>query len=175
MTCAEFEKLEPQVRAAVRIRLMRLGSRGDELDDLEQITILRILNRVETVRNIHHFALRVARNAFADSRRLGYRSKEIGESELCEVKLEEIAGGRNDADLDALFDGPEPEILERYANLSTEYRQAIRLVIEHGSLVAAARASGIPQGTIHSRIWRAKQLLLQNKPKRVPVGRPLAA
>ncbi|RLJ64911.1 sigma-70 family RNA polymerase sigma factor [Sulfurisoma sediminicola] len=142
---AEIPRLRRYARA--------LTGNADQADDLVQDTLERALEKWRlwhSARELRPWLFSIMHNLFVDSRRRAGRIDYCDADELDEVPQRSQAG-------DAL----ELRDLDRaLALLPTEQREVLLLVgLEELSYAEAARSLGVPQGTVMSRLSRARSRL----------------
>ena len=163
---------------AVLPRLRRfayaLTGSTEQGDDLVQETCLRALSRVETWQpgtRLDSWMYRIAQNIWFDRK----RAQKV-RGELVDVDaVEDIAGldGRDITESQLTLE----EVDAALGRLPVEQRAVIALVcIEGLSYKDAAEISGVPIGTVMSRLARARQALhaMLNEPAAVRSARPAA-
>ncbi len=157
MLSAKQRKLCKRLEAG-RGRLFRMAyawsHNQDVADEVVQETMIKAMNSVDKVKNIDAldgWLFRVLSNCFVD---------------LCRKRREEI-----DIDDVVLFEQDTPETIQQQnemlvsvrsaiANLPINHRQVITLIdIESFSYAEVASILDIPQGTVMSRLNRARQSL----------------
>ncbi len=128
------------------------GSR-DEAEDLVQDTLVRVLARPRLVRDDLGYLLRALRNTLADRRRTAARRPATVDL------LEDVDAGRPEiADPAEIVAGA--EVHTAIAELPADYRDAVVAVDVAGlSYKEAARLLGVPEGTLTSRLFRARDRL----------------
>jgi RNA polymerase sigma-70 factor, ECF subfamily len=149
------ERLGDHVDRLYRAALALTGSPADA-EDLVQDTYVRILQRPRFMRTADDlgYLLRVLRNTFLTRRRdAGRRPREV-------VLDEEPGALRTSGHPDAALEAR--EVLAAIAALPDEFRDVVVHVDVAGlSYAEAADALGIPQGTVMSRLYRARQRLAE--------------
>jgi RNA polymerase sigma-70 factor (ECF subfamily) len=141
---AEIPRLRRYARA--------LTGQSDTADDLVQDTLERALDKWQlwqSTRDVRPWLFSIMHNLHVDTRRRAGRI-EYRDDELAEVpQRSEAADGLELRDLDRAL-----------ALLPTEQREVLLLVgLEEFSYAETARALGIPQGTVMSRLSRARSRL----------------
>jgi RNA polymerase sigma-70 factor, ECF subfamily len=163
MTC-ELEAVRPHVLDPDRLpdHIDRLysaawalcGSRQDA-EDLVQDTYARVLRRPRFVRGDDdiYYLLRALRNTFISQRRAAARRPRAADVALDELPLPDTRGGA--ADPPATTEAR--EVYATIAALPDPYRDALVAVDVAGlSYRDAARALRVTEGTITSRVYRAR-------------------
>ncbi len=141
------EHLPPLYRAA------RAWTRSrEEAEDLVQETFARVLARPRLVLGDDlGYLMRALHNTLASQRRTASR-RPVG------VELDddlEVAGPHRDDPADAAENA---EVLAAIAELAAEFRDALVAVDVAGlSYQEAARVLGVPEGTLTSRLYRARE------------------
>ncbi|HWT22863.1 MAG TPA: RNA polymerase sigma factor [Solirubrobacteraceae bacterium] len=125
-------------------------------DDLVQETYARVLSKPRLIRKEDDvgYLLRTMRNVFLDQRRMAARR---------------ATDPAPPEDLDRIADAPSPqqavehrELLGAIAALPDDFRDVLVAVDVAGlSYEEAAKALGVPQGTVMSRLYRARKRLIQ--------------
>jgi RNA polymerase sigma-70 factor (ECF subfamily) len=143
----------------------------EEAEDLVQETYARVLSRPRLLRGDDEmgYLLRAMRNTLVSQRRAA--SRRPATTEL----IDEVAGGTRATDDPA----EAAEIHQVYAairELPEEFREAIVAVDVTGlSYQEAARALGVPEGTLTSRLFRARDRVadrLGGRPIEGPASSP---
>jgi len=142
---AEIPRLRRYARA--------LTGQSDTADDLVQDTLERALEKWhlwQRAREVRPWLFSIMHNLHVDTRRRAGRIDYRDDDELAEVpQRSEAADGLELRDLDRAL-----------ALLPTEQREVLLLVgLEELSYAEAARTLGIPQGTVMSRLSRARSRL----------------
>jgi RNA polymerase sigma-70 factor (ECF subfamily) len=142
---AEIPRLRRYARA--------LTGQSDTADDLVQDTLERALDKWQlwqSTRDVRPWLFSIMHNLHVDTRRRAGRIEYRDDDELAEVpQRSEAADGLELRDLDRAL-----------ALLPTEQREVLLLVgLEEFSYAETARALGIPQGTVMSRLSRARSRL----------------
>jgi RNA polymerase sigma-70 factor (ECF subfamily) len=156
-----LRRLDPDRAAEHLPRLYRAarawtGSR-EEAEDLVQETFARVLARPRLIRGEGELAylLRALRNTLADQRRAAGRRPDTA------PLVEESAIGARSAD-DPAEAAQIREVHDGIAELPDEFRDALVAVDLAGlSYREAASALGVPEGTLTSRLFRARDRLAQ--------------
>src|SRR5919202_931476 len=134
------------------------GSREDA-EDLVQDTFARVLARPRLVRRDEDLAylLRVLRNTFISGQRtLARRPRSAGttpeELELADPRLSTEPGAASEA----------REIYRAISELPADFRDALVAIDVAGlSYSEAARALRVPEGTVTSRLYRARRQVVE--------------
>jgi RNA polymerase sigma-70 factor (ECF subfamily) len=132
------------------------GSREDA-EDLVQDTYARVLARPRVVRRDDDlgYLLRVLRNAFVSSRRTAARRPQVApgaEPEALDLPDERRAAAEPAAAAEAR------EVYRAISELSDDFRDALVAIDVAGlSYTEAARALKVAEGTITSRLFRARK------------------
>jgi RNA polymerase sigma-70 factor (ECF subfamily) len=127
----------------------------EEAEDLVQETIARVLSRPRVIRGDGELAylLRALRNTLVSQRRT--ESRRPATAPLAE----EFGTGSRPQD-DPATAAEAREVRDAIAELSEEFRDALVAVDVAGlSYKEAARALGVPEGTVTSRLFRARDRL----------------
>ena len=144
-------ELLPQLYRAARAWT---GSR-EEAEDLVQETCARVLARPRLLRGGDElgYMLRAVRNTLVSQRRAA--SRRPSTTEL----VDEVAGGSRPAE-DPAEAAQNRELYIAIHELPEEFRDALVAVDVVGlSYLEAARALGVPEGTLTSRLFRARDRL----------------
>ena len=127
----------------------------EEAEDLVQETIARVLSRPRVIRGDGElpYLLRALRNTLVSQRRTEGRRPATG------PLAEELGTGSRLQD-DPATAAEAREVHDAIAELPQEFRDALVAVDVAGlSYDEAARAFGVPQGTVTSRLFRARDRL----------------
>lgn len=127
----------------------------EEAEDLVQETIARVLSRPRVIRGDGElpYLLRALRNTLVSQRRTEGRRPATG------PLAEELGTGSRPQD-DPATAAEAREVHDAIAELPEEFRDALVAVDVAGlSYDEAARAFGVPQGTVTSRLFRARDRL----------------
>jgi len=137
-----------------------------DAEDLVQETYARAFRGAASFRpgsDLRAWLFRILRNAFLDQRRREERSPV---EPAVELAPEEVPGGpggegllRGDAELERLRRVVGEEIEAALRTLSEDARTVVLLDVEGLSEVEIAEVLGCPQGTVKSRLSRARQAL----------------
>jgi RNA polymerase sigma-70 factor (ECF subfamily) len=136
------------------------GSRV-EAEDLVQETLAQVLARPRLVRRDGelHYLLRALRNTFFSQRRTAMRRPQKADVEFEALALADTSGGM--ADPQRIVEGR--EIYGLIAALPDEFRDAVVAVDVVGlSYREAARALRVREGTLTSRLFRARGRLAES-------------
>jgi len=148
-----FARLVTRHQKAVYGLCARLLRHGDEARDAAQEAFVRAWERrasFDPARDFGAWVLGIARNAAIDRLRRSGRNEELGE-------IADPAPPADDA-LDELRG--EDALWRALADLAPIYREVVELVYVQGRAVAEAAAIlGAPQGTVMTRLFRARRLL----------------
>lgn len=151
---AAFERLVAAIQGRVWRYLVHLVGDSALAEDLAQEVFLRVYHRLHTLREPAKFVswvLTVARNAAYDAG----RSKKRRPLELVGDRPLPESGQAQDPHLSL-------EIRDALAGLEEDMREAIVLVGMIGlTYREAAETIGVPEGTVKSRVFRARQFLLE--------------
>jgi RNA polymerase sigma-70 factor (ECF subfamily) len=155
-------ELDPQALGDHIDRLHRAatalcGSR-EEAEDLVQETFARVLRKPRTLRadNDIAYLLRALRNTFLSARRTASRRPRI---EPCPDQLEFIED-RHAVRPEAIVEAA--EVHAAISVLPEDFRDALVAIDVVGlSYREAARALGTPEGTITTRLYRARQRVVR--------------
>ena len=129
------------------------GSR-EEAEDLVQETYARVLARPRIVRGADDvpYLLRVLRNTFISQRRAAVRRPQKADFELESLPLADTRGDRDPSSV-----AEHHELYTAIAQLPVEFREALVAIDIVGlSYREAARSLGVTEGTITSRLHRAR-------------------
>jgi RNA polymerase sigma-70 factor (ECF subfamily) len=129
------------------------GSR-DEAEDLVQETYARVLARPRIVRGADDvpYLMRVLRNTFISQRRAAARRPQKADLELESLPLADTRGDREPSSV-----AERHELYASIAQLPVEFREALVAIDIVGlSYREAARALGVAEGTVTSRLHRAR-------------------
>jgi RNA polymerase sigma-70 factor (ECF subfamily) len=128
------------------------GSR-DEADDLVQEVCAHVLSKPRRVTGDDlHYLLRALHNELTSRRRTASRRPQTVELE------EELGGAGRDGDPEAAAE--HGELVAAIAELPDEFRDALVAIDVAGlSYHEAARLLGLPEGTVTSRLYRARDRL----------------
>jgi RNA polymerase sigma-70 factor (ECF subfamily) len=148
--------------AFLRPRLVRfawsLAHDADEADDLAQETIVHALaatHRFEPGTNLKAWLFRILRNIYLNRRRAALRHPP---SPLVE-KLTFDAG--QDVEREVLVRADLSDLRDAFRGLPAAYAAPLYLTaVEQTSYVDAAAILDIPVGTVMSRVFRARRLLI---------------
>jgi RNA polymerase sigma-70 factor, ECF subfamily len=127
----------------------------EEAEDLVQETIARVLSRPRLIRGDGELAylLRALRNTLVSQRRTQSRRP------VTAPLAEELGAGTRPQD-DPATAAETREVHDAIRELPEEFRDALVAVDVAGlSYAEAARALGVPQGTLTSRLFRARDRL----------------
>jgi len=127
----------------------------EEAEDLVQETVARVLSRPRLIRGDGELAylLRALRNTLISQRRTEDRRP------VTATLIEELGTGSRPQD-DPAQAAEAREVHDAIAELPEEFRDALVAVDVAGlSYSEAARALGVPQGTLTSRLFRARDRL----------------
>lgn len=133
---------------------------GDHADaeDLVQETYARVLSRRRTVRRVDDigYLMQALRNTFIDTVRAARARPVAADRPLDEAVADERAGGRPDRMAEAA------EVYGVIAGLPGDFRDVIVAVDVVGlSYKETARALGIREGTVMSRLYRARERVVR--------------
>jgi RNA polymerase sigma-70 factor (ECF subfamily) len=164
-------KLDPERVAEHLPRLYRaarawVGSR-EEAEDLVQETYARVLARPRFLRGEGElgYLLRALRNTLVSQRRAAGRRPQT-------VELVEDVGGGRPAD-DPAEAAESREVYAAVHELPHEFRDALVAVDIVGlSYGEAARALGVPEGTVTSRLFRARDRVARRLEGQPPESAP---
>jgi RNA polymerase sigma-70 factor, ECF subfamily len=150
------DRLPDHIDRLYRAAWALCGSQQDA-EDLVQDTYARVLRRPRIVRGDGdsdiHYLLRALRNTFLSQRRAAARRPRAADIALDELALPDT--GSNAADPPAATEAR--EVYAAIAALPDEYRDALVAIDVAGlSYREAARALRVREGTITSRVYRAR-------------------
>lgn len=149
-----FERLVAAVQGRVWRYLVHLVGDTALAEDLAQEVLIRVYRKLHTLREPAKFVswvLKAARNAAYDAG----RAKKRRPLELVGDRPLPDAGHAQDPHLSL-------EIHDALAGLEGDIREAIVLVGMIGlTYHEAAETIGVPEGTVKSRVFRARQVLLE--------------
>jgi RNA polymerase sigma-70 factor (ECF subfamily) len=156
-------RLDPQHASAHIDRLFRAawalcGSRQDA-EDLVQETYARVLAKPRFLRNEDDlgYLLRTLRNTFLNQKRT--QSRRLRTAPLADEQLEVVADPHATDPAAAVETG---EVYAAVAALPADYRDVLVAVDVTGlSYKETARALRIPEGTVMSRLYRARQQVVR--------------
>ncbi|WP_028838478.1 MULTISPECIES: RNA polymerase sigma factor [Thermomonas] len=142
--------LLPRLRRMARA----LAGNAADADDLVQLALERALARVEQWRpegRVDAWVFGILRNAWLDELRARARKQAIFVHEQAGLSVGEAGVERH---LEAL------SVAEAMARLPPEQREVVALVLVEGMRYGeAARVLGVPEGTVTSRLSRARAAL----------------
>lgn len=154
----------PHLDAVYRVAL-RLSGEEAQADDLTQETMFKAFrswHQYKRGTNVRAWLLTILRHTFINeyrkARRTG-RTVEIGEIEEFRVFAEV-----QDADPEGTFFNQivDDEVLRAIDSLPNEFRETLVLSdVEQLSYAEIAQVTGVPIGTVKSRLFRARQALQQ--------------
>jgi RNA polymerase sigma-70 factor (ECF subfamily) len=147
------ETLGDHLDRMFRVAWALCGSR-EEAEDLVQDTYARVLARPRIVRNEDDlpYLLRVLRNTFISRHRAASRRPAKADFEFEELAFPDARRGA-----DPLLAVETHEVFDAIAALPTEFRDVIAAIDIAGlSYGEAARALGLREGTVTSRLHRAR-------------------
>jgi RNA polymerase sigma-70 factor (ECF subfamily) len=150
----DADRLPDHIDRLYRAAWALCGSRQDA-EDLVQDTYARVLRRPRIVRGDGdiYYLLRALRNTFLSQRRAAARRPRAADIALDEPALPDT--GSNAADPPAATEAR--EVYAAIAALPDEYRDALVAIDVAGlSYREAARALRVREGTITSRVYRAR-------------------
>ncbi len=151
----------PEVEVLLRVALSMTGQPADA-EDLVQDTLLRAWRSIDTFDGRHPRAwlLTILRNAQVNRHRrqrpvlLDDPEADLG-GQGWGGAADTGAASAEDVVVDGLFDAA---VESAVADLPSKFRQTLLLVDVHGlSCAAAATALGVPEGTVMSRLHRARK------------------
>jgi RNA polymerase sigma-70 factor (ECF subfamily) len=150
-------------RRVFRLLLRMLGSR-EEAEDVTQeafLSLHRHGHRFRREARFSTFVYRVASNAALNRRRtLGRNRSRIGELEVRQQAGFDLPSGPRDPEDAAAGSEVQERVQEALLDLPPDLRVAVVLYdIEGQSYQEVARVLGIPEGTVKSRIHRARNAL----------------
>jgi RNA polymerase sigma-70 factor (ECF subfamily) len=150
-------------RRVFRLLLRMLGNR-EEAEDVTQeafLSLHRHGHRFRREARFSTFVYRVASNAALNRRRtLGRNRNRIGELEVRQKAGFDLPSGPRDPEDAAAGSEAQERVQEALLELPADLRVAVVLYdIEGQSYQEVARVLGIPEGTVKSRIHRARSAL----------------
>lgn len=155
-----FDLLVRPLWPGLRRAALRLTRNPSDADDLVQETALRAFRFWDHYRpgsNLRAWLHRILINTFVNGYRRGRREREL----LAQLAAERAAPARDD-EPEALRAGLCDEVSGSLAALTPEYRAVLWAVAVDGlSYREAAERLGCPQGTIMSRLYRARRVMQQ--------------
>ena len=142
---------------ALRSYARSLRRNRDQADDLEQDCIERALSRSHLYQegtNLRAWLFTIMRNIFLDHYR---KTKKVG---MVSIDVSDFHAEHRPADqIDKLV---HRDLVAQMARLKPEYRELLVLVgLEGLSYEQAASMTGVPLGTVRSRLFRARNMLLK--------------
>ena len=147
-------------------RYARLLTRNQaDADDLAQETYLRAYQSWTTFRagsDCRKWLFTICRNLYLSDRRRANRVVGMDDPEAEVGRVSELYWSAVEAGISDLFDRIDvgPALDRGLRAMPSEYREALVLVdIESYTYADAAKALGVPIGTIRSRLFRARRLL----------------
>lgn len=147
-------------------RYARLLTRNQaDADDLAQETYLRAYQSWATFRagsDCRKWLFTICRNLYLNDRRRANRVVGMDDPEAEVGRISELYWSAVEAGAGNLFDRIDvgPALDRGLRAMPSEYREALVLVdIENYAYADAAKALGVPVGTIRSRLFRARRLL----------------
>jgi RNA polymerase sigma-70 factor (ECF subfamily) len=160
----ESHRLDPQAAGDHIDRLFRVayamcGSR-DLAEDLVQETYAKVLSRPRLLRRDDDlgYLIKALRNTWYSHLRGERRRREA--LDLSDREPEELAARSSQRDPEAALEAS--AVLQALAELPQAYREAVAAVDIAGlSYSEAARALGVRQGTIMSRVYRGREQVAQ--------------
>lgn len=156
------EEAIPHLDTVYRVAL-RLSSDPSQADDLTQETMLKAFrswHQYKQGTNVRAWLLTILRNTFINQYR---RSKTLGSTvDVDEVEGFTIFDAVQDVDPEGRFFDQivDDEVLRAIDELPEEFRETLTLSdIESLSYAEIAEITGVPVGTVKSRLFRARQAL----------------
>ena len=147
-------------------RYARLLTRNQaDADDLAQETYLRAYQSWATFRlgsDCRKWLFTICRNLYLNDRRRANRVVGMDDPEAEVGRVSELYWGAVESGIGDLFDRIDvgPALDRGLRAMPSEYREVLVLVdIESYAYADAAKALGIPIGTVRSRLFRARRLL----------------
>lgn len=134
----------------------------EEAEDLVSDTLLRAFERwrqFELGSNIRAWLFTILYHAFVSRRRrIDAREVPMPDTEVGQHRLEPVADENPEATFyDSFID---EDVVRAIGELPEEYRSALVMSDVHGLRYAEiARVLGVPEGTVKSRLFRARRLL----------------
>lgn len=157
----DFEPLALPHAGALYRTAYHLTRNEAEAEDLTQETYLRAYRAFDRFRggDIRAWLFTILRHAFLDECRRKGRSPVI-ESEIAETSPEMHASWAPSAESEALRRLPSEAIGRAFSTLSPEWRMIVLLAdVEELTYREIADVMGLPQGTVMSRLHRARRRL----------------
>lgn len=160
---AAFEVLVQQYRDRLIDTMRPFCQRGIDVEDLTSIAFLQAYKSLEQFRGQSSFYTWLYRIAMRESYRLARRSPSLSLEELThgdEVRLATTAPEPNPVEEHFVRDGRRSQIARAVSIVPRPYRQMLQLHFVRGmSYQRMARRLKIPEGTVMSRLFKARQLL----------------
>ncbi len=157
-----MRRLDPDRLPEYLDRLFRaawgLCGSAQEAEDLVQETCVRVLAKPRLLRGDDELAylVRVLHNTFISGRRAAARRPVPEPLEKAPDPIDERTGGRPEEAADARL------VFGAIAELRHEYRDVLVAVDIAGlTYREAARALGLPEGTVMSRLYRARKQIMR--------------
>lgn len=151
---AAFDELIARWHEPLWRYLRRLAGNNDDARDLAQDTWLRVLRGIARLREparLRAWLFGIARRVAMDRLRVNY-----AQPLHTDADIDELPAGEPDVNLEAEIATLEQQL----ANLPIVEREILTLFyLQELSLEEIAEVVGIPQGTVKSRLFRARKLL----------------
>jgi len=161
-TRQEFEAAALPHADALYRTAYHLARRSEEAEDLTQETYLRAYRAFDGYRggNIRSWLFAILRHVFLDEcRRRGRR----GEIDIGEAGPEIVGIWEPSAETEALRAQPSEALERAFVSLPPDWRMMVMLAdVEELSYREIAEIMGVPQGTVMSRLHRARKRLREN-------------
>ncbi len=161
-TRQEFEAAALPHADALYRTAYHLARRPEEAEDLTQETYLRAYRAFDGYRggNIRSWLFAILRHVFLDEcRRRGRR----GEVDIGDVGPEIVGFWEPSAESEALRALPSEALERAFGSLPPDWRMMVLLAdVEELSYREIAEVMGVPQGTVMSRLHRARKRLREN-------------
>lgn len=150
---SDFGKQLESLRPKLMRQALNLTRDQDRAADLVQSTMLKAWGAISTFdgSNLGAWTATILRNAFLTEARKGKRDVEWDEEKAANIADEGTASGEQKVEFS--------EALAMLGELNDESRRAIELMVEGKSYREAAAEMGVAEGTVKSRVFRAREKL----------------